>query len=642
MTESPATGRHGVALAPPASPAFRSDINVLRAMAIVAVMGFHYRLAGFPGGFAGVDVFFVVSGFLMTGIVVSRLEAARFSLLDFYVNRTLRIVPALVVVLAVLLGVGWFRLIPADYQILGKNAAMAALFASNLRAHVDYFGADIGQEWLLHTWSLSLEWQFYLLYPVVLLAAWKLGLRRWIPALLALGALASFAISLWLLHHLPIAAFYLLPSRAWELLAGGLVWYAPELAVPRARILRLAGAALLALTLALADDRAWPGVLALLPTLGTALILAAGPARLPDPVERATGWLGLASYSIYLWHWPLALWVNASHPADLRWSAAAIALSAALGLASYHIVEQAPGRFRARRRGALALVVALALVAAAGWAIARSEGLPNRFGPAIAQVESDARTLPSFPPRCFALPGEAPSLCRFGKGAPQLILVGDSHAAAAFPAFEAAGGPDRAFQFGAYVGCMPVFGGRTAVVPSRCGEFATRVLPSLARPRTMPVVLIASWQSYFDVVYGPFGREEAAGDAASVVRSFRDTACKLAQAGPTYALLPVPGFAEPVPLALERRLRDGVAGEITTPLALHERANAQAYAMLRDASRRCGLRLLDPAPLLCRGGQCLGSLQGRAFYRDTEHLSVVGARRLAPLAAQVLDRGAMR
>lgn len=626
--------------ASPPSRAFRADINALRAFAIVAVIGFHYRLAGFAGGFAGVDVFFVVSGFLMTGIIASRLEAARFSLVAFYVDRTLRIVPALAALLAVVLAVGWLRLVPGDYEVLGKNVGTAALFASNLRSHIDYFAPDVGQEWLLHTWSLSAEWQFYLAYPLLMLGLWKAGLRRAIPALLALAALVSFALSLWLLHHLPMAAFYLLPSRAWELLAGALAFYAPSFDRTRAHAMRLAGAGLLVATLLVANDRAWPGWLALMPTVGTLLVLAAGPARLPMPVARATGWIGLASYSIYLWHWPLALWVNARHAGDLGWSAAAIALSALLGLASYRWIEQAPRRLAARGRGALLALGALLAVAAAGWMVARAQGVPGRFGPAIALVESDARTLPDIPPACFSALGEVPPLCRIGQGEPRLILLGDSHAAAAFPGVAAALGrtqaPAGAFSFSAYVGCMPVFGGRTAVVPSRCAEFAARHLPPLARPRAVPVVLVASWESYFDVVYGPFGREHAGGDPDAIARSFEETACALARAGPTYALLPTPGFPELVPLALERRLRDGVAGDISRPLAAYERENARSLAMLRHAARKCGLRLLDPAPFLCPAGRCLGSSGNRALYRDSEHLSVVGARRLAPLFSTVL------
>lgn len=204
----------------PHSPAtaFRTDINGLRAWAVVAVMLFHFGVPGFAGGFVGVDVFFVISGFLMTQIIVKGLEGGRFSVWGFYLARARRILPALLVLCAVLLALGWFVLPAPDYRPLGMHVLTSVLFASNIQywREAGYFDAASHDKWLLHTWSLSVEWQFYLVLPLLLWGVW-----RWWPGrrnaarVLAAGLVASLGLSVWLTAHKPEAAFFLLPTRAW-------------------------------------------------------------------------------------------------------------------------------------------------------------------------------------------------------------------------------------------------------------------------------------------------------------------------------------------------------------------------------------------------------------------------------------------
>src|SRR5687768_15256036 len=211
---------------PPADPrlAFRPDINGLRAIAVLAVLGFHFEIAGFGGGFIGVDIFFVISGYLMTAIILGRLERGTFSVAGFYLDRARRIVPALAVLLAATLVVGAFILLPDEYVLLARQAGSSALFVSNFLhwRETGYFDPGLDQKWLLHSWTLSLEWQFYLLYPLLL----PVIVRFFPPArrrlLLAAAALLSLASMLALARLAPAAGFYLLPPRAWELLAGAI------------------------------------------------------------------------------------------------------------------------------------------------------------------------------------------------------------------------------------------------------------------------------------------------------------------------------------------------------------------------------------------------------------------------------------
>ena len=205
---------------------FRHDINGLREIAVVIVVLFHFGLPGFSGGFVGVDVFFVISGFLMTGIIFTKLQKNQFSVLEFYLARARRIIPALAALCLILLFLAWFLLPPYEYDRLGKHIIGAATFLSNIVFFKEsgYFDASSHEKWLLHTWSLSVEWQFYIIYPVLILVLRKMFSMTLIPWMLLSFALGSFLLSAFLPDRWAVAGFYLLPTRAWEMMLGGLVF----------------------------------------------------------------------------------------------------------------------------------------------------------------------------------------------------------------------------------------------------------------------------------------------------------------------------------------------------------------------------------------------------------------------------------
>jgi peptidoglycan/LPS O-acetylase OafA/YrhL len=326
---------------------FRGDINGLRAWAVVAVMLYHFGVSGPSGGFVGVDIFFVISGYLMTGLIISGLEQSdiekRFSLVDFYLARARRIVPALAVMCAILLTAGWFCLPAIEYRQLGQHVVAALAFISNIKfwREAGYFDVASHEKWLLHTWSLSVEWQFYLLLPLMLLVLWRFwpsrrAMTRWLLA----GFVVSLALSMVFTALMPAASFYLLPSRAWEMLAGGLVYMLRGQRTPsatQARWLELAGFALMIGAMILTEPGAhWPGWLALVPVTGAALVLRAARTDSVLTGMPVAQWLGNASYSIYLWHWPVV--VSLAYFGALRnhWAVAAgLLTSVMLGYASY-------------------------------------------------------------------------------------------------------------------------------------------------------------------------------------------------------------------------------------------------------------------------------------------------------------------
>lgn len=325
---------------------FRHDINGLRAWAVMAVMLYHFGVPGFTGGFIGVDVFFVISGFLMTSIIISGLEQDRFSLWSFYLARARRIIPALLVLCISLLIFGWFWLPEADYKRLGTHTATALAFISNLKfwREAGYFDTASHEKWLLHTWSLSVEWQFYILLPLGCLFLWHRFGRATVKWALIAAGLLSLAMSVYTSVRWPGAAFYLLPTRAWEMLAGGVVWWATRThSVPR-QIKLLAewiGFALIIISIYCFDSTMqWPGYLALMPVHGAMLVLAANRSHSWLTANPLTRRLGANSYSIYLWHWPLVVLLTyAGETANPLWIAGGIGLSVLLGEVSYRWVE---------------------------------------------------------------------------------------------------------------------------------------------------------------------------------------------------------------------------------------------------------------------------------------------------------------
>jgi len=322
---------------------FRQDINGLRAIAVIAVVLFHFNNDWMPGGFAGVDVFFVISGFLMTSIILQKIEAGSFNLMQFYIARANRIIPALALLCLVLLAFGWFTLTPADYKTLGLHAASSVSFLSNLVywQEAGYFDAASFDKWLLHTWSLSVEWQFYIVYPIMLVAMRKFmsyaQLKHWILIATALGFVGGITIT----TLFPDAAYYLLPTRAWEMMFGGIAYLYPiSLQYKNKRVFEYTGLGLIAASYILASEKtAWPGYAALLPVIGTFLVLQAKRNDSSITGNVVFQRLGQWSYSIYLWHWPL---VVATYYFSLSngWLYLNILLSVVFGFLSYQYVER--------------------------------------------------------------------------------------------------------------------------------------------------------------------------------------------------------------------------------------------------------------------------------------------------------------
>jgi peptidoglycan/LPS O-acetylase OafA/YrhL len=330
---------------------YRPDVDGLRAVAVCMVLLFHAEL-GFPGGYVGVDIFFVISGFLITGVILKEQQAGTFSLVKFWMRRVRRIVPAAAVMMAAVLLAGFFVMTPSDYAELGESALAHQLMASNVYfwRNSGYFAGPSDTKPLLHTWSLAIEEQFYLGYPFLLVFLRKYP-RRAAGAILGFLALASLALSQYaLISDRPSATFYLLPTRAWELLCGGLICFAPHpTRIPHAILALLSWSsvvAMLAAGLVFDSGTPFPGLNALLPCGAAAVFIFANSGRLTLPASllaaRPVVFVGLISYSLYLWHWPIVSMNRYWHGTNFAGAVGVVAIGVSFAIAclSWRFIER--------------------------------------------------------------------------------------------------------------------------------------------------------------------------------------------------------------------------------------------------------------------------------------------------------------
>ncbi len=655
------------------SKGFRTDINGLRAWAVVSVVLFHFGVAGFSGGFVGVDVFFVISGFLMTGIIISSLEKQStthkaFSIFDFYLSRARRIIPALLLLCATLLVVGWLCLPATEYKMLGRHALGALSFVSNVVFWREdgYFDSASHDKLLLHTWSLSVEWQFYLILPVVLLAAWKLRPGR--PTQLAvvmIGLLLSLLLCLFITPIKTSAAFYLLPTRAWEMLAGGLVYLTANkfaLTPLRQRVLETSGFALLIGSIVLFDaSSVWPGWRALVPVCGTMLILWAARQGSLWTATRSAQWLGDCSYSLYLWHWPLVVglvYVQRQHSVSAI--ALGLLLTLALGALSYRYIENRArnGLTRLPRSlTSLAIATSVLVVMVPSLVILLQHGVPGRLPEQIDAVFAEAENQNPRKAECLANEFSKVPECTYGGSELGAIVVGDSHAAALIRAVERAlPGPQEHVLDWTMSNCPTIAKVKAAdQLTYRCGDFvqskeelsaddpALGKAPLIIINRTSLYVLgpnepergaeMALPYLYFDKPFAARTPEYLSEMREGIIAS----ACQFAKSRPVYMLRPIPELKLDVPKTMGRALMQGKSIEVSVSMDEYRARNAYVWETQDLAAARCGVKILNPLPYLCRDGRCEGDVQGHPVYIDDDHLSERGGDLLVPMFREIFS-----
>ncbi|MFZ4801552.1 MAG: acyltransferase family protein [Chlorobium sp.] len=438
---------------------YRPDIDGLRAIAVLAVLFFHTEVPGFSSGFVGVDIFFVISGYLITSIILKDLRANRFSIARFYERRIRRIFPALFPVMVFVLAVGAYLFDQSAFKNLGKSITATTLFSSNIIfwRESGYFDAPSLEKPLLHTWSLSVEEQFYIVFPIVLMLIGRYLKGRYLPLVLAAFVL-SFGASVYGVAHYPGATFYLVPTRAWELLAGSLlalgVFPAPS-SVWQKNLFAFTGLIMIGCSIFLYTEATpFPGLAALLPVMGSGLIIQSGRGGGMYSAQKLLAtrplvFVGLISYSLYLWHWPLVTFTKYLLFRSMNGydSAGIIITSFILASLSWKFIEQPfrgkealiPGR---NRLFVLAGFV-MAMFIGSGFLIYLQKGMGGRISPEIVRVVDKAKNDPvwnlhwKWEEQTASIgKGIDPPIVGDKKSIPIFALIGDSHASALIPAME--------------------------------------------------------------------------------------------------------------------------------------------------------------------------------------------------------------
>lgn len=665
---------------------YRAEIDGLRALAILPVVLFHFDVRGFQGGFIGVDVFFVISGFLIGGILWSELcETGRIRLGRFYMRRIRRLAPAYFLMIAGTLAVAWQIMLPFEFREFGKELIASTVYLSNVYFFLSsgYFDQLSEQRLLLHTWSLSVEEQFYIVLPFVLIA-----LARWrkaIPVILVLLAVVSLVACIWMTTRSQPAAFYLFPFRAWELLFGViLAVVARNLSFDFALhgVLSFLGLALLLGGVALIPKgEGFPGAYALVPVVGTTLLLMNG--RHDNAVNRllkigALRFFGLISYSLYLWHWPVAVlakyyWADGL---SLPGTAALIALSVGLAFLSWKFVETPVRRGLPKTPallGGAALASALSL--GAGALLFKGDGLVGRFGP---QTQTHIRASADFNQdwsRCGTAregPFAGIELCPIGPdGPPRVLIWGDSHVRALKEGLEQA-----AFDAGTpglviwNAGCPPLVGvtkdetAASQIEDERCAQANARIAAALPALDTVETLLLAARWSYYAHGTGT-GRDahnlievRANGDGAAgltgltqqalVAAALDRSLSRYGQEIPNiFVLNQIPEIAGYHSGVAARFLAHGQMDpdQLTRDMARVPRADVDARAapvqeVLAQAVASGTAQVLDPVPYFCGPEWCSALHEGEAAYFDNNHLTNTTARRIRDLFAPVFATSA--
>ncbi|MCO5101263.1 MAG: acyltransferase [Burkholderiaceae bacterium] len=656
---------------------YRPDIDGLRAIAVLAVLVFHVSPDLLPGGFLGVDVFFVLSGYLISMIVLREQADGRFRFATFYGRRVRRLFPALVVVQLSVLGIGYFALFADEYERLAWHSFHSIAFLLNFRLmdEAGYFDVVSYAKPLLHLWSLSVEEQFYLFWPVLLIAIRRLRIAPG-AAIAVLGA-CSLAFAAFLAERRPDALYFHPLARAWELLVGcALAWWhfsrgvdvLPSMLQSLAARSALSGVGLAALSWGLATldgSLSHPHPLVLVPLAGVAAIVAAGPTCAVNRFlsSRALVFVGLISYPLYLWHWPLLSYVRIAEsgnpPSWLLWAAAI--LSFVLAWATFRFVER-PIRFGFPvRKVVAALTAAMLFLALASRGIAMAGGMPQRTAVQYAaNAEAMMKREPPQDEACTRLfpAGQAPVYCRLAQAGERTIaVIGDSHAHVLFPGIaELAARRGRSTLLLANSGCPPFEGavtGRNERERQACATAIERILGALERQSNIDAVVIASrGPQYIDGTgFGPVeagydhppiaARDGRLSPARAFVEGLGATARRLHAAGSVVAyVLQVPELGVPARDCLVRPLVLVSAGRgCSVDRAVYASRMREYRTLVQALSAQTGfLRVVDPAPVLCSPRSCRGVDDDGLLYADDNHLSVLGSHRVAPVVAQALDR----
>jgi peptidoglycan/LPS O-acetylase OafA/YrhL len=636
------------------SAKYRPDVDGLRAVAVLAVLFFHTGYAPFRGGFVGVDIFYVISGYLITTILAKDLREGKFSLVAFYERRMRRIFPALFTVLFFCIVAGTILFDPREMTIFGKALVTTSFFISNFyfwhSAHpLGYFDNAVSSQALLHTWSLSVEEQFYLFFPVTLFLLFR-WTKRSVNAWLLVMAAVSFVLNVWATQHKPVVAFYWIMPRAWELLAGALL--AMEALPPLGnRIVRelagLLGLGMIIVAVSLSiPSAAFPGYIVMLPCLGAWLVIYSGGTGRSFVRAilsfRPLVFIGVISYSLYLWHWPIIVFsrhlpIHIPEKAEIPF---VLVSSVTLAFLSFEYIERPfrGGRSLFSRRQIFAFGFAATVATLVfGFVADLSRGLPARYDPQIRQiVASNLERMDDYDGSCANWKTEVHSLddvkfCNLGSELPHKIMFwGDSHVEQLYPAikklYDRGELRDRGVIIAIGDACLPDEHLNIVGEGYHCDSFSKFAMLR-AKSADVDTVIIgfSTWTTLKDgavcvpsdercvkLVFRDQVARRIVADLPGEIRALRDLGKNV------IVCLPFPIYDVRIP---ELEISNAVFGRFGLLESARDRTSPLLREEIRAVAVGAGAEIFDPRLSLCQGQDCLIQVAGISIYRDTNHLA---------------------
>lgn len=641
-------------------PNYRPDIDGLRALAVLSVVAFHAFPSLIRGGFIGVDVFFVISGYLISTIIFNSVALKVFSFRVFYARRIRRIFPALIVVMVLSLLYGWFALLPKELAELGKHIVGGSAFLSNIMLWFEsgYFDRSSDLKPMLHLWSLGVEEQFYIFWPLLAWIAWWRGLSWfWLVTVLCAG---SFLANVEIVNSAPTEAFYSPYTRFWELLVGSFLAYcsfssegrlactkkfvqqrllvalfrrspieAKKIVVELASI---TGFVLIGLALwNINSEMSFPGYWALLPVLGAACLISSGPSAFLNRAilsNKIAVWFGLISFPLYLWHWPVLTFLRISvgdMPAR-EWRIGAVAVSVLLAWLTYRFVEKPLRELPMRITVEYILVVSMAILAGIGFYIYRSEGVPQRF-PAIIQSITTYKFDPDYVYRrgtCYLDVDQGEALfsnCKDESSGNRksLLLWGDSHAAHLYAGYKKSFGVEYAIIQRNASGCPPILGLKlddaAGLFRPMCFSINNMVINYARINHPDRVVLSARWDIY---------NWNGIKDTIIALQSFGISDIDV--------IGPVPEWKESLPKQLYRYFQKSDGREVPERMSFGlDPVGMASEESLRKLVESLGARYISAKSILCNEDGCITRFggEGRTLSAwDEGHLTEEGSEQL--------------
>lgn len=636
---------------------FRYDINGLRALAVLAVVLFHFNPQWLPGGFAGVDVFFVISGFLMTAIIFNSVEKNTFNLFKFYTARANRIIPVLATMSSLLLVFGWFYILPTDYRDLGQQIEKSSLFTSNLlfAKGGGYFDTAEHTKWLLHTWSLSVEWQFYIFFPIIIITLKKYlsftNLKRVVIGLF----LTSFIYCIYATYEDSKTAYFLLTSRAWEMLLGGLAFLYPwSLKNKYLKIITQCFGLILIIAsyFLISKDTPWPGYMALIPVFGSYFIISSNYQNnilISNPIFS---YIGKWSYSIYVWHWPLV--VFGFYFELINWWIYGITLSILLGFLSYQFIEKIKfTRYSSWKEiYKVKPIYVFLIILGCGYTIKIMDGFSSRLPESAKIAQNEINS--SNPYDCKK--NELYECIIGNKNNIKAIIIGDSHADSLTTSLASV------FNLKSQ--------GIISLTTSGCPLITdikfydnNNICPQINKERfklvnsqnykNIPIVLAARYSSYLigendpdripsngpepSIYFGNYPNISKESRFILFEKNLTNTLCQISKKNPLYIIQPVPELGFNAPKRIVKKYFYNINKKTSISYENYLIRSQKIREIINRSAVKCNVKVLDPSKILCKTGECISEYKGRPIYRDGDHLSEYGNKLLKPMFKQIIE-----